>query len=475
MSLPTLHSRLPKRSLLFIAVGLFLLSFLSAWYFKVQPSIQYQQKLLQNYVNKQFKDANNLLLDSVLMRKLVLKTESLSECQNIIKKDYGLFLFAEEISDNQDVIFWNNQKILPPTADFNLPDGYYFQHLANGYYVVNKKTLHFSDLSNNIVAYVMVPVLNQFYVESDYLVNSFVHNEEAINKITIGNDTTNYPIKSLNGRTLFWIKELSHPNVNTTDLLTVVLRIMALIFLFIYASLLAESIVTRSRALNGVLFLAITFILFRLLMFRSEEFFAFRQFALFDPSVYAVNTFNSSLGDLLINAILLCWIVLFAWYSVSPDQKIPGFLKGRKLYAAGFAAIFILIFSTFQFANTVRSLVADSKISFNVADFFGLDVYTVIGFIVLALISLTYYYFTRLVFRFIFSAFRDNYIYIYFALAFVGLLFLTFRTGNSIVLFHLPVLLWLVLYTLLVSQEKFIINRFRVTVAGALFWIFVFS
>ncbi|HEY0355305.1 MAG TPA: HAMP domain-containing sensor histidine kinase, partial [Flavisolibacter sp.] len=57
----------------------------------------------------------------------------------------------------------------------------------------------------------------------------------------------------------------------------------------------------------------------------------------------------------------------------------------------------------------------------------------------------------------------------------VGLLYLTLRSGNTIVLFHLPVLLWLVVYTLLVSQEKFIINRFRMTVAGALFWIFVFS
>ncbi|MFL5788721.1 MAG: sensor histidine kinase, partial [Flavisolibacter sp.] len=60
-------------------------------------------------------------------------------------------------------------------------------------------------------------------------------------------------------------------------------------------------------------------------------------------------------------------------------------------------------------------------------------------------------------------------------IALVGLIFLSFRSGNTIVLFHLPVLLWLVIYTLLVSQEGFIINRFKVTIAGVLFWIFVFS
>lgn len=474
MKLSRLHSRLPKRSLLFIAVGLFLLSFLSAWYFKVQPSVQHQQKLLQHHVNKQLKSAKHLLQDSVLMRKLVLKTESLKELEKICKEEFGLFLFAETISDNQDLLFWNNQKILPPVADFNLEDGYLFQHLDNGYYVVNKTTLRFSDMSNNIIAYVLVPVLSQFYVETDYLVTSFVHNDEAINKISI-TDTSNYPIKSIDGNKLFYIKEVSHPNVTTTDLLTIVLRITALIFLFIYSSLFAESISRKTRPLYGIAFLILAFVVFRLLMYRAEDFFSLRQFGLFDPAIYAVNNINSSLGDLLINAILLCWLVLFTWYSIPPEQKTPVFLKGSILYIAGFAAIFILIFFTFQFANTVQSLVANSKVSFNVTDIFGLDFYTVIGFIVLALISLTYYYFTRLLFRFIFSAFRDNYNYIYFCLAFIGLLFLTFRSGNSIVLFHLPVLLWLVLYTLLVSQEKFIINRFRITIAGALFWIFVFS
>lgn len=470
-----IHSRLPKRSLLFIAAGLFLLSFLSAWYFKVQPSIQHQQKLLQQYVDRQQKDAQQLLRDSTLMRKLVLKTESLTEFDRLYKKDYGLFLFAETISDNQDLLFWNNQKILPPIADFNLKDGYYFQRLANGYYVVSKTTLRFSGMSNNIIAYVLIPVLNQFYVETDYLITSFVHNEDAINKISIAGAPTKFSITSFNGDPLFYIKEVTHPNLATTDLLTIVLRLTALALLFIYIGLFADTIARRTRPLYGIVLLVVAFVVFRILVYRSEDFFSFRQFGLFDPSVYAVNNLNSSLGDLLINSILLCWIVLFTWYIISPNWTMPAFLRGKKLYAGGFVAVFILIFSTFQFANTVRSLVADSKISFQVTDFFSLDFYTVIGFIVLALISVTYYYFTRLLFRFIFSVFRNNYIYIYFCLAFIGLIFLTLRSGNSIVLFHLPVLLWLVLYTLIVSQEKFIINRFRITVAGALFWIFIFS
>jgi hypothetical protein len=86
LNLSRIHSRLPKRSLLFIAAGLFLLSFLSAWYFKVQPSIDHQQRLLEHYVQKQLNDAGQLLKDSALMRKLVLKAESFNDFEQLAVK-----------------------------------------------------------------------------------------------------------------------------------------------------------------------------------------------------------------------------------------------------------------------------------------------------------------------------------------------------------------------------------------------------
>jgi len=470
-----LHSHLPKRSLLIFAVGLFLLSFITAYYFQIQPSISYQQRLLERYIQKEEKEAHVLLQDSSLMRKLVLKTETLEEFKTIAAKKFGFFLFAETISDNQDLLFWNTQKILPPDADFNLKDGAFFQHLSNGYYVVLKKTLQLQGMSNKVVAYVLVPVLNQYYLENDYLVTRFVHDEDATKKISVSAVPTSFPIRSVSNAVLFYIKRVAHTNVTITDPITIIIRLCALVFLLVYIHLMAEGVVKKSRALKGIIFLTAALLFFRLVLYVFPNLFSFRQFELFNPLIYATNIVNRSLGDLLLNAIILCWIVLFTWYNIGPGERVPAFLKGNRLYVAGGVAIFILIFSTFQTANVVRGLVINSKISFNVTDFFSLDVYTVVGFIVLALLALTYYYFTRLLFRIIYPAFKDRQIYIYFFIAVIGLVFLTFRSGNEIVLFHLPVLLWLIIYTLLVSQETFIINRFKATVAGVLFWIFVFS
>lgn len=475
MNFPNLHTHMPRRNLLFFAAVLLLLSLVSSYYFKVLPSVDIQQKQLQRYVREQENDAATLLKDSNLMRRLVVKKESLDEINRIGNKRYGFFLFAETLTDNQDILFWNTQHILPPHDVFNLADGSYFKHLANGYYVVKKTSLQFKGMSNKVVAYVLIPVLNQYYLQTDYLLTQFVHNEDAAKKITLSADRTKYGIKSAEGQTLFYIKGVTYAPVNSLDTVTIFLRLAALLFLLVYIHLCAEYITRRSRALYGVLFFALALGILRYVLYHFEGLFAFRQFELFNPNIYAANDINPSLGDLLINSIFLCWLVLYAWFNVGDVPRLPSFLRGPWLYVGGFVALFVLIFSTFQLANIVHSLVADSKISFNVTSFFGLDIFTVIGLIVLALLSLTYYYFSRLLFRFIFPAFKNRYLYIHMFLIITGLVFLTFRSGNTIVLFHLPVLLWLVIYTFLVSKENFLINRFRATVAGVLFWIFVFS
>lgn len=457
-----------------MAALLFLLSFASAWYFKVQPSIKLQQIRLQRYIDEQQTDAAAILKDSLLLRKLVLQTESLEEFKQIEEKKYGLFLFAETLSGTQDLFFWNNQKMISPSPDSITVDGNYFMLLPNGWYIIQRKALQLPGMTNTVTAFVLIPVLSQYYIESSYLETQFVHDKDAITKISLSEAPTTYPIKSVDGQTLFYIKRVAHTSLHVSDLLTLSLRLIALFLLLFYLHRMADLISKRS-VIVGVAFLALSFLFVRGLLYFSPGIFTFRQFELFDPLIYASNNVNRSLGDLLLNAALLCWVILFAWQHAGPFRHVPKVLRGKRIWVAATAGIFMLILTTFQLANVVRGLVINSKVSFNVNDFFSLDIYTVVGLIVLALLCLSYYFFSRLLFRIILLAFREKPLLLYFIIALIGLAFLTLRTGNGIVLFHLPVLLWLMIYTLLLSQEQFIINSFKATVAGVLFWIFVFS
>jgi len=150
-------------------------------------------------------------------------------------------------------------------------------------------------------------------------------------------------------------------------------------------------------------------------------------------------------------------------------------VKGAGKWIIATLALLVLVVSTFILASTINSLVADSKISFDVTDFFSLNKYSVIGFIVLASLSLGYYHFTQIMFRFILPVFERRKALIYFGIGVTGLAYLTFRFSDPAVQFYIPVLLWLIGYTWLVSQRGFVINRFHINVAGIIFWIFVFS
>lgn len=475
MNLFRLYKHLPKSSLLVTAAVLIGLSFLSAWFFGAKPSVEQQRRLLEKYVQTQEQDADHLLRDTAFLRKLVEHRESAAEFTMLTGKRYGLFLFAETFSETHDLLFWNSQEIIPPPADFSAADSVSFQLFRNGYYVVRNQKFFLPGISSNNIAYVLIPVLNKYYLETANSQTQFAYNKEAVRRIAIAEGTvTDFPIRSVNGSVLFYVSKAGGAGENRTDTVTVVLRLLALMLVLVYAQLMAKVVRIKRNAMMAIGFLALVLIAFRVLLFLYPGLFSLRQLHLFDPSVYAADLFNRSLGDLLITALFLCWLVVFAWQSIGPAKRLPSFLKKGGALAVGLACIFALVFTTFQLAAMVHDLITASKISFDVTDFFNLSSDTVFGFIVLALLTLLFYYFSRLLFRLILLAFPTLF-FLYCLVAVAGLSYLTLRSGSDAVLFQLPVLGWLVVYTLLLSRESLIINRIRMTAAGILFWIFVFS
>ncbi|MDB5252934.1 MAG: hypothetical protein JWP27_2103 [Flaviaesturariibacter sp.] len=477
MKLPKLNTRLPKRTLLITAALLLLVSIFTSIYFREAPSVALEQRKLQHYVHKQQRDFEGFVTRSELLQRLATHSESLSDFQEVAGKKYGFYLYDPVTADQKNVLFWSNQTTLPPPAVLGRADGDYFEHLPNGAYVILKRTVTITG-SGPVSAYAMIPIVYAFdYEHSTYLRSGFLHDPEAAQKIALSRERTQYAIRALSSQPLFYIQAKAFNPESTLDAMTAVLRLLAFILLLGYIHFVAESFTRKRGSIRGVLLLFGLLLALRLVLLFFPALFSLRQFELFSSTIYGnfYSLFNRSLGDLLINAIFFCWFVVFAWFNIGSFRRLPWFLAGNRLLVAGCVALFVLMLVTFQFANVVRSLIADSRISFNVIDFFSLDIYTVVGFIVLALLSLSYYYFTRVIFRLIFPAFEGRMVFLYFGLAVIGLVFLTLRSGNTIVLFHLPVLAWLLIYTLLLSQESFLINRFKITIAGVLFWIFIFS
>jgi two-component system, NtrC family, nitrogen regulation sensor histidine kinase NtrY len=464
-----------KYSLLFLAAILFSLSFIFNKLYTNRSSVTREVRLLEQYLDRHEDNFNRFLKDTSLIRKLVEKRESLDEFNHLATRPYGIFLYRANEFGGVNLTFWSDQLAVPPTEIFAAEDGEYFHELSNGSYVTVKRTIAVSGVSDKILAFAMIPVWSEFFIETDYLPKTFAYSNTAAKRVMISDRQTEFPIISSSGKKLFYLDKKVSGAVPFNDRPTIFLRLGGVILLFLFLHLLAESVAKRKGAWRGIALLATIVTGLRVLSYFYPSLLNLRQFELFNPAIYGSTIVQRSLGDLLVNASLFCWIVLFAWSRLHNNtEPMAGFSKPLR-WAIGLFSLCLLIYSTFILSVVIRSIIADSKISFDVTDFFSLNRYTVFGFVVLACLVLSYYYFTQLLFRLIFPLFEGRTIIIYFVIGFVGLVYLTARSGDPTVLFYLPVLVWLLGYTWLVNRQGMIFTRFRINIAGILFWIFVFS
>jgi two-component system nitrogen regulation sensor histidine kinase NtrY len=459
-----------KYILLILAIVFFALSFIFNKLYNNRASVQLEVKKLESYLKEHHDDFAEFLRDSARIDRLMNNQSDKDEFFSITGKPYSTFLYKVNEFGETEMVFWSQQLITPPPDVRSALDGEYFRKLSNGYYYIIKETL-----SPQIETYAMILVRSEFFIPTDYLPQKFLYSKAAEKKVLISKVPTEFPVKSPTGATLFYLNRKASGIVPFNNTLTISLRLGALLMLFLFCQLFADSVVRKHGAWRGIGMLAILLLLMRLAMYYFPAFLNLRQFELFNPVHYGSNLVQRSLGDLLINSGFFCWVVLFAWSKLHNRANLAERFSPGLRWAAGTISLVLLILSTFLLASVIRSLVADSKISFDVTDFFSLNAFTVVGFVVLASLSLSYYYLSQLLFRLIFPLFQGRKFFIYFAIAFAGLLYLTTRSGRPEVLFFIPVLIWLLVYTWLINRQGVIFHRIRINIASILSWITVFS
>lgn len=450
------------------AVGIYLLSFLFAPRISPINSLKAEIKSLENYIHERETEFDEFSSNTSLVKRLTEKNESESELKELTKKTTGLFIFRKSSFD-AGPIFWSNQRTYPPDQIFTFTDTTYFKQLekGNGFYVCIKKTMP-EENGDSIILIGMIPVMYKYF---SYLPDKFEHDPNA--NIMISGLITDYPIKNISGRTLFYVSSKSRIDKPSEDI-SIYLRLVAMIFLFIYIHLIAERIAARYGFWKGLIFLIVVLFSLRLISYFFPFPINLRQFELFDPSNYASSEIHKSLGDLLINACIFSWLILFSLHKLQRTgfYNLPSGKKG--MIIGGFASLSVVAL-TFSIAYTIRSIAAHSTISFDVINFFSLSPFTVFGFIALAILAVGYYYFMRIMNPLLAVAFNNNFYPVYVVSAVAGLTFLTFQVNNPLLPFYIYVLGWLIIYIWISRLNKFGISEQRQSMAVALFWIFIFS
>ncbi|MEP7109225.1 MAG: HAMP domain-containing sensor histidine kinase [Ferruginibacter sp.] len=454
--------------LLVTAAWLITISFIIDNYLTGNFSPKTVAKNISSFIAKQENDFDALAADTVLLDKIANNAYDDKTLKQITEKDYFLFLYGKNEMGNFNLLFWSTQ-VVEPLGSVSVMQGKGgFIQLSNGYYVWRKSSF------GNLTAVALIPVKWNYSITNDYLRNSFTTGENIEYAYSITGEDRGNGIHSKEGNFLFSIEPKTVNTVVHNNLLAFIFRMIAAFFVLMFVQFVATYSVQKKFSW-GVLFLILVVTGLRVISYNFPIPVNFRQFELFDPAVYGSNIILRTLGDLLINAMLFLWIVLFVRFYIQEKKVvIPVKHPGLK-WLIVLTGLSVLILCTFLCGHIFRSMIADSKISFDVINFYTLSMYSVIGFIVLCCIAIGYFFVTQIIIYLLQPLLPRNIMVLILVITITGLAVLTFRINTPDAIFELYLLIWLLIYLLLLNNKYLFLLASEIISSRLIFWLFFFS
>ncbi len=294
----------------------------------------------------------------------------------------GLYVF---IYEKRNLIFWNDNRILPESIDFSIWEDEDVVFFRNGWFMV------FKQQAGNNTLLGMLLLKNQYSLQNKYLVNSFNPSLELpdLSELYIDKKPFTYPVYSDKNNYLF---SLSFNTLEDTgkDKSSALCYLAAIFFAVIFILNLLVRL-ARLRSNYGLLVIgAMIFIRWWMITLKVPE--ALYHLELFSPEYYASAWFLNSLGDLLLNTLLLVLCIIYIYIYVGGLVLVHQAKVRQYTWSAIVIAILLFAFLFSVIINYLLSgLIINSQISFNINNVFELTTYSIVGIFIIGLLLFCFY------------------------------------------------------------------------------------
>jgi two-component system, NtrC family, nitrogen regulation sensor histidine kinase NtrY len=331
------------------------------------------------------------------------------------------------IYQDGNLVYWSDFTLVPSYFEIADNRSTLFVRLRNGYHI--SRRFESAQASNTYEVYFLVPVFYSPGIENQYLRPFFNENLIKNNYFTVSEDISPEAQQNIafDGQFLFSISfpegfKGVNPLINHGAL---VLSLLSLVFIFLFLRSLSNSLRRSESYWEGLFILVIALASLRFLMLSFNFPFSGSLIGLFNPRNYASSFFNPSLGDLIINIMVVVWII---WYAFDAFFRL-GFLKSVKQLGLPYTTFlpsalgilaFLGLYSVYFFSHNISG---NSQWSLDITSSLYLGYLRWVSMGVLSLCGLLYFLFFHLYFRacqFVFS--RSGFVQAYFGITiFVGI------------------------------------------------------
>ncbi len=454
--------------LIITAAWLYTLSFIFINYWSYNSSPQKVKSKLEQKIARSENEFKQVIRNTAFFNE-VLKDTVADQKRLIATKPLGIFLYQLDELTGATLSYWNNNTIYVTPQELLKPEGSYFISHQNGDFEMLVHKIQFQ--SKNFLLVGMIPIRWDYFIENKYLKSGFDGFPDLNKQYEMGNTRKAIPVLNGLGLELFRIQPIEGKSFIGYDAFTLFLRTIAIILLLLFIQAIAEELIRSNGFIEGVGFLFAVVFLLRLLSYNFAIPFDFDKISLFDPSIYASNFLHRSLGDLLINAVLFYWLARFYQHNSSKTSSIFKFIPEQVRFDISNV---ILTIAGLLIGNIIKSLVKDSKISFDITNIPSLSIYTLVAFIILCFLVLCFYHISQLLLKPQIE--KGNSVYrqlLVSAIAGVIYFFLFVQPQDTII--NMCMLLWVFGYLVLLNFRKADLSIPLLRSSFFIFWVMLFA
>lgn len=454
--------------LIITAAWLYTLSFIFSNYFSYNSSPNKVSENIAARIHKLETRFDKLSEDTALIAGLIFDTVHADIPLELQKEQAGLFVYELNVSQPSRLAYWSTNKISVPEKELASFIPVKFVNTSNGQFILLKKKMTLKRKSYWLVN--MIPIKWAYFIQNKYFVSDFAEFPGLDEQYTIADAITENPVYSKNGVYLFSLQLKEGKRFISYDIVTILFRLIAVFLLFTFIHGITLELIRTINFKTGIVFLITNVLFLRLVAYLFPFPFDYSKLPLFDPTIYATNWVNSSLGALLINAILFYWVLRFVkiHYVNRTEEKpvMSSFSVGLRL--------FVLTTAAFVVVSVIQSLVRDAKISFDVTNFFSLTVYSTISIVILCFLALGYFYLSQvLTIKMIMTGSGSFFPLLVIVLSgfFNMLLINNFSQGG----FYLLLIVWVIVYYIILHIRRSDMKIQIIKSPFFIFWVMFFA
>ncbi|WP_462266852.1 sensor histidine kinase [Mucilaginibacter sp.] len=347
-----------------------------------QDNLVQSAKTLEVNLHKKERWVNALLApDNYRQLKFISSNEQLAlQLTDELTKRKRIWMIT---LNNNKLSFWSGIKVLPDHPEA-IKEGISFIGQPNGYYEVIRKT------EGRFSAIFFIPVKNEYAIQNRYLQNTFDQDLLSDDNLALAdiNDTRVQTIYNINRQYLFSVKLKQQHNQNQAFRgFELLLWISGLFILALLVHLAAMRYAARGRVWLGVVIICAFIAALRFINLYWHYPPVVYNLDVFNPAFYHAGRLFSSLGDLSINTLLICWLAAFLYFYRNKLFRQKTAVPAAYAIAAGGTLLLACLLT--QLLNLFAGLVINPTINFNVNNVLDLSSFSWLAVVILCFCLLT--------------------------------------------------------------------------------------